>query len=162
MRLIVFFLLFFVGLTNQRCGNKLLHRTQEDELMTDWIKLSLINKEQVVYNSCEMGNLILTVEEINNRASLRMHGEQEDSYFQIQSSMQVGDTIQLQMQVTNTKIKQSFWFNWVDKTRGVGRWRTEYRTGHKLDLSFVNKKYLNSFKIVNQPCRECWGDECDD
>lgn len=143
-------------------GNKSIRPIENQVLFTDWIKITEHNGETVIYNSCDMGNLILSLSRNHQKNYLKLHGEQEDVDFEILRIIQENDTTHVQVIELNSGFKQSFKFNWIDKSKGLGRWRTQFMTGFKSDINFVNKANKNKFRIMNQPCRDCWGDACDE
>ena len=53
-------------------------------------------------------------------------------------------------------------FSWTDRKNGVGRWVSAFPSGHVLSQSFVTSEKQDNFEKIDQPCRECWGDECDE
>jgi hypothetical protein len=116
----------------------------------------------IVYNSCDAGNLELSIIQRKEKTELLLHGQQEDSNFDVLESTQVNDTISIKVIWLERAENQIFKFVWVSKENGLGRWITTFPNGYTSNKLFVSKDHLSNFEQVNQPCRECWGDECDE
>jgi hypothetical protein len=55
----------------------------------------------------------------------------------------------------------SFPKDWVRLT-DLGRFISTYSNGLTSDNLFVTKDKQITFEKFDQPCRECWGDKCDE
>jgi len=135
------------------------------DLMTipeNWVRLTENDGNLIVYNSCDAGNLLLSISNSDKKQELLLHGQQEDYDFTISNSRKLNDTVFIDAKWKGTDDKQSFKFIWTDKESGLGRWITAYSNGFTSDNIFVISEKQNNFERVDQPCRECWGDECDE
>lgn len=127
-----------------------------------WVRLTKKDGKLLVYNTCDAGNLLLTISKKNGRFGLLLHGQQEDADFEIVDATQADDTIFLQTKWKGANQAQSFKFFWTDRKNGLGRFVTTYPTGLVSDELFVIRNKQINFEKVDQPCRECWGEECDE
>lgn len=57
--------------------------------------------------------------------------------------------------------KQDFTFLWIDKENMIGKWTTSYSSGWTTDYNYTTLDNQLAFPNIDQPCSECWGDECD-
>jgi len=57
---------------------------------------------------------------------------------------------------------QELKFIWTDKTRGIAKLISSCKAGITTDEIFVIAERQKDFPTVNQACRECRGDECDE
>lgn len=131
-------------------------------LPKNWVKLTEKNKKFIVFNSCDSGNLLLNISKKGNNFEILLHGQQEDSSFKILETKQLKDTVFITTISIDSNKKQSFKFFWTKKQQGVGRWITKFPNGFISDFTFVTNEKQNNFETIDQPCRECWGDECDE
>jgi signal transduction histidine kinase len=128
----------------------------------DWVRLTEKEGKLIVFNSCDAGNLLLSISQKNNHFNLLLHGEQEDSDFEILESNQNNDTVILKTKDKETNENQNFKFIWVDREKGLGRWLITFPNGHTIDHFFVISDKQTKFDIITQPCEECWGEECEE
>ncbi len=52
---------------------------------------------------------------------------------------------------------EEFIFYWIDQKQGSALW-----SKFSAEDTYVMKSKENTFKHVQQPCVECWGEECDE
>lgn len=132
-------------------------------LPADWVQLTKTDSGLIVYNSCDMGNLLLTITNKQNKPGILLHGTQEDSEFDILEAYQsTKDTVIIKAQWYGSSKMQDFKFLWTDKAKQLGRWITTYENDFTSDNVFITAAKQNDFRKVDQPCRECHGDdECD-
>lgn len=158
-----YFALFILIFAISSCSQEKVKQSDLDSLPKEWIKLTEYKNELVIYESCDMGNLLLSIINKGNNYKLLLLGTQEDSEFDILDVNQKEDTILIYTKSIDTKDNQVFKFLWVNKEKGIGRFITTYsETGFKSDLSFVSKEKRKKFKRIEQPCEECWGEECNE
>jgi len=122
-------------------------------LPPDWIYLTKTDSGNVIFNSCDGGNSLVTITRVQDSLGLFFHGEQEDLAFKVlSSSIGNGDTVVIQTSGPGASPPQIFTFLWTDIEKGLGLWnqRTYVASNHKAD-----------YKDIYQPCSECWED-CDD
>jgi hypothetical protein len=128
----------------------------------EWVKLTDKDGKLVIYNSCDAGNMLLTISKKSDRFELLIHGQQEDYNFEILETTQLIDTIYIKAKWKDYDEEQEFKFYWKIKEQGLGRFNTTYSNGLKSDNLFVTREKQTNFEKFDQPCRECWGDECDE
>jgi hypothetical protein len=104
----------------------------------------------------------LTISNNRDHFELLLHGQQEDYDFDILETTQLNDTIFLKAKWKGSDEKQDFKFFWVNKEKGLGRFITTYSSSFTSDKLFVTINKQTNFEKFDQPCRECWGDECDE
>ena len=160
LRVLILVLLFLGFITS--CQKEKKDYFDLKKLPKHWVKLTKMGGELVVFNSCDNGNLLLTISKKTDKYKLLLHGQQEDSEFEIIESFRQNDTIIIKAKLEDSEEKQIFKFSWLDKNKGIGHWITTYSNDFTLDYIFVEENNQISFKKVEQPCRECWGEECDE
>ena len=128
----------------------------------EWVRLTDKDGKLVVYSSCDAGNLLLTISNKRDHFELLLHGQQEDYDFEILETTQLNDTIFLKAKWKGSDEKQDFKFFWANKEKGLGRFITTYSSGFTSDNLFVTGDKQTNFEKFEQPCRECWGEECDE
>lgn len=128
----------------------------------EWVRLTDKDGKLVIYNSCDSGNLLLTISKNSDQFELLLHGQQEDSDFEILETTQLNDTIFLKAKWKDSNEKQDFKFFWTNKEKGLGRFITTYSNGFTSENLFVTRDKQKNFEKFDQPCKECWGDECDE
>lgn len=140
------------------CTQNLEKQIDLNEFPKEWIRLTEKDGEMIIFNSCDAGNLHLSIDKDN----LLLHGQQEDSELTILKSTTLNDTAILQCKWNNSDEIQNFKFIWVKKEEGIGQWITTFSSGWTSDFYFILADKKDEIKIIDQPCRECWGDECDE
>jgi hypothetical protein len=151
----IFFLLFSCKETKEEAADFGL-------LQNKWVRLTEKNGKLVVYHSCDAGNLLLTIAKDKSHSSLLLRGQQEDYDFDIIETFHRNDTIFISTQSKKFEYKQDFTFYWTDKQKSLGRFTATLSNGFALDDLFVTINNQTNYEKVAQPCRECWGDECDE
>lgn len=144
------------------CNNTKTASFNLNNFPSDWIMLTEKDGNLIVYNTCDAGNLELSIIQKKEKTELLLHGQQEDSNFDVLESIEVNDTISFKVNRLEGEENQIFKFVWIEKEKGVGRWINTYSNGYTANYLFVSKDHLSNFDQVNQPCKECWGDECDE
>jgi hypothetical protein len=160
MKLLGLTISFLLLLTSCKDTNK--ESFDLNSFPNDWVRLTDKDGKLVVFNSCDGGNLLLTISKNSDHFELLLHGQQEDYGFEILETTQISETIFLKAKWKDSDEKQDFKFIWTDKEKGLGRFITTYSNGFTSDNLFVTSDKQNNFEKFDQPCRECWGDECDD
>jgi len=133
-----------------------------NSLPNEWVRLTEKNGKLVVFNSCDAGNLQLTITKNKDQYDLLLHGEQDNSEYEIIETFKLNDTIFINAKWKRSNEKQEFKFFWADKQKYLGRFVTTYSNGFTSDNIFVTTEMQKNFEKIDQPCRECWGDECDE
>lgn len=132
-------------------------------LPKDWVRLTSTDSGLVVFNSCDGGNLLVSVLKNNNSYKLLLHGTQEDDEFDIlESRIGANDTVFLKAKWVNLDEKQDFKFVWRDKEKKHAQWITTFSSGFTMDFIFVASDQQTNYPKIDQPCKECWGEECDE
>ncbi|AWH85233.1 hypothetical protein HYN59_08930 [Flavobacterium album] len=126
-------------------------------LPADWTKLSLMEDGQVVYNTCDGGNLRLTLYKEGGTWYLLAYGQQEDYLFEIKKATG-SKTIVFDCVWKDTTDKQQFTFTWADKAKGLAKWEAK---GWDWDFTFVSLWDEVSYLHIMQPCKECWDEGCE-
>lgn len=130
-------------------------------LPAEWVQLTKTDSGYIVFNSCEMGNTLLTISKKKDHPGLFLSGTQEDNNFDILESQQANDTVFIKTRWKDSKEIQDFKFVWVDKAKQIGRWITLFSNGYLNNNVYVTAAAQTHFPKVDQPCRECYGeDEC--
>ncbi len=157
-------LVILVGLITlvPSCSRRMEKQFNMESLPNDWIRLSEQGGELVIYNSCDAGNLLLTIQKEKTQHHILLHGQQEDQSFSIVEFYEYKDTVFFNTELSKQETAQVFKFVWLDKQHGIANWSTTFADGLQSDFTFVSKEYQNQFEQIDQPCRECWGDECDE
>ncbi len=129
-------------------------------LPSNWISLTETDSATIIYNTCDGGNLLLTIELADS--TILFHGQQEDVQFEfLKYGISRDSVIHFVMSESEGNYLT---FTWTDKKRGLGNWDLSYYyldDGTRKEL-FVSRKNERDFISVVQPCRECWDDEiCD-
>ena len=128
----------------------------------EWVQLTETDSGFIIYNSCDQGNLLMSITNEKNMIGLFMHGMQEDYFLQILGAVQSNDTIRIKAKWPDSGEEEVLKFVWIDKAKGVGEIISSSENGNSSEVILVTQDKQKYFPIVNQPCRECWGDECDE
>lgn len=132
-------------------------------LPTEWVRLTKTSEGLVVYNTCDAGNLLLTITHTGKKSEIFLHGQQEDQEFEILNAYQTkNDTIVVKTKWKGTRTAQDFKFIPAEKEKHLGRWITTYPSGMTSNNIFVTTEKQMHYPKIDQPCKECWGEECDD
>jgi hypothetical protein len=124
----------------------------------DWVRLTETDSSTIIFESCDGGNMIITVDPTDS--TLLFHGQQEDiTYVFIEAGLASDST--LHFIFGKDKKQDVFTFQWIDKERGIGLWelRPYYLDLESHQVQFVSKQKEGNFNLFEQPCRECWDDE---
>jgi hypothetical protein len=113
----------------------------------------------IVYNTCNAGNLLLTITNAKNKPGILLHGQQEDYEFDVLETYRSKDTVVVKARWKGSSELQDFKFIWTDKAKQLGRWITTYNEDFTSNEVFVTTEKQHHYRKVDQPCRECWGDE---
>ena len=157
----LFFAIVFIGFSAS-CSESKKIDFNIDSLPQEWTKLTEVGDNLVIYNSCEAQNFHLTFSRKNESTELQLQSYHDDFDFLVLKSIISKDTIYIKVKPKDSKEIQDFRFAWTDKQKGIGKWilKSSNRFGG-FEAIFVLEENKSNFKIVDQPCRECWGDLCD-
>lgn len=135
-------------------------------LPTEWVELTKTDSGMIIFNSCDGGNLLISLSKSKDTTGLLLHGTQEDYDFVVlRSGLMDNDTVLVNAKWRDGNVNQDFKFVWVDEAKHIGKWMTTYKESNYVnyvEYICVTADRQKDFKTVNQPCRECWGDECDE
>ena len=132
-------------------------------LPKDWVRLTSTDSGLVVFNSCDGGNLLVSILKNNNSYKLLLHGTQEDDEFDIlETTIGANDTVFFKAEWINSDEKQDFKFVWRDKEKKQAHWITTFSSGFTMNFIFVAGDQQTNYPKIDQPCKECWGEECDE
>ena len=129
-------------------------------LPNDWVSLTELNGELVIYESCDEGNRLLKI--INNDMIL-LHGTQEDYEFEIKNiEKSKNDTIKINSVWKSSTVEVNYKFYWKDKENELVVWKIEEKQNMGVNGLFISKNKSEKYKTIKQPCIECWSEEeCD-
>jgi hypothetical protein len=160
MKFLKLALVYFTFLTS--CNQTKKEAFNLNSFPNDWVRLTEKDGKLVVFNSCDAGNLMLTITKNKKHYDLLIHGEQDDAEYEIIETFKLNDTIFIKAKWKGSNEKQDFKFTWTDKQKKLGRFITIYSNSFISDNIFVTTDMQKNFDKLDQPCRECWGDECDE
>lgn len=126
-----------------------------------WVMLTETDSGLVIYNSCSAGNRLLSLIDNNGDNELLLHGLQEDFLFEVINTHELEEEILVETKWKNSDKNQFFKFKWVDAKNGLGIWETQFFNNQTTQIKFVTFDRQLDFPIIDQPCKECWDDECD-
>jgi len=130
-------------------------------LPSDWVKLTETDSGLVIYNICGAGNRLLTILQEDDKFGILLHGLQEDYSYEVLEAHQVNEIVEIKAKWKDSEQLQNFKFSWFDRENGIGVWETTYFSGRIDKYKFSTFERQFYFPIVDQPCSDCWGDECD-
>jgi len=118
-----------------------------------FVQLSFKGGDTVIFNPCDALNRTLFIS--------------QDSIFDNQGQEQVT------MKIANAEHNDTAWvlhtpladytLVYYNETSGIAKWKIKYKPiKYPVKILFVQKEKSNCFKVINQPCKECWGSDCDD
>lgn len=131
-------------------------------LPSEWVKLTETDSGLVIYNSCDQGNLMVSITHQNNMTGLFMHGMLEDYFLRVVGAVLVDDTIKIKAKWPDSGESEELKFVWIDKDKELSMLISQADNGQSSQVILVSQDEQSNFRIVNQPCRECWGDDCDE
>jgi hypothetical protein len=153
------FIILFIVLAS--CTNKDLGKDIAYNLKSfpcESIQLTETDSGKIIYNTCDAGNGLVRVSLTDSLNSLLLYGRQEDYSFDILTSfISANDTISLQLKWSDSNDSTVIKITWLNKAAGI--WEMFWNgTSHTI---YVDDEKSKDYVIYNQPCRECWEDECD-
>jgi hypothetical protein len=128
-----------------------------DSFPKEWVNLTMYENRYVIYESCDAGNRLWRFSKNNGRYELLMYGTQEDYIFEIDKTYKINDTIFVESRWKDSKEIKNFKIL-RDKNKYLMQTLGYFDTW---DL-FVEDQNTSAYEVYIQPCRECWGDECDE
>lgn len=122
----------------------------------NWTRLTASKSEYTVYNTCDGGNLKISVYKDDKGWHLLCHGQQEDYLYRITRTVNERNQILFDCVSEDGSSKQQFRFQWTDKHKGLAQWEG---LGWNWKQTFVSLSHEIDFRHEVQPCQECWDAE---
>ncbi|UKN03798.1 hypothetical protein K6119_09875 [Paracrocinitomix mangrovi] len=134
-----------------------------DEFPKNWIQLTKTDSSFIIYESCDMGNGMISITEVENNWTILLHGTQEEFKFKIiNSRISSSGEILINSESFETNEKLNCSISWNEKYSGVAAWKFNWENGHSTINDYVNSEFEKEFEKVEQPCTDCWSQEdCD-
>jgi len=159
----IFTLILLIISLNISCKRSNEQEFELNDFPKEWINLTNSSKGYIIYNDCEMGNLKISINNLNGKYQLLLHGTQEDDDFDILEVQQSNDTIKLNALRKGFNQTQIFSFIWIDKQKNIGKWVTTYSENENVVNYIVTEsRFQKNYESVEQPCVECWNQTCQD
>ncbi len=121
-----------------------------------WVMLTPTDSGQVIFNPCDAENPQLQFLEEDGYMYLHEILGQEAEGYTVEEAVQTS-TGEMRFSVTSTLsgAHQTIVFNYTNKDQLVGRWSG---ISHS-EYEFVAATNIKTFHAIDQPCKECWGEE---
>ncbi|NQY31299.1 MAG: hypothetical protein HRT69_17765 [Flavobacteriaceae bacterium] len=131
-----------------------------NDFQKDWFMLTERDSGYTIFNPCDAENRRQQI--VGD--TLIVHGGHEiDKYLITSIERNLKDIYLFSTVNILSNDDQPFYFSYVDYESGIGYWKTIYEpVDFDKDLLFISTKDSSNFKVINQPCVECWGEECDE
>lgn len=131
-----------------------------DNFQKDWYMLTERDSGYTIMNPCDAEN---RRQQIIGDTMIVYGGHELDKYLITSIKKNLRDKYLFSTINLLGNDIQSFYFSYVDYESGIGYWKTTKEPVNlKKDLLFISAKDTSNFKVTNQPCVECWGEECDE
>ncbi len=124
------------------------------ELPTDWVSLTEKKGKYIIYNSCDAGNAQLKLNK--DSSELLIWGTQEDITIKYNKVLKSGSNTINFLDSSGEEIK----FTWLDKEKEIASFTIHQL--NEISIVCVAAEKQDQYEVFNQPCVECWGEECDD
>lgn len=118
-----------------------------------FVQLSIIIKDTVIFNPCDAANRTLFIS--------------RDSVFDNQGQEQVALKILNAHYIDNSWLLKTsladYTLVYYNEATGIAKWSLKYKqVKYPVKILFIQKAKSDRFKIINQPCKECWDSDCDE
>lgn len=134
--------------------------TIDADLQQKWHKLTLTDSGYVIFNPCDRENETFR---ISNDTIFISYGHEVEYFFINYVKRNVKNVYQFAVRSYYSGKTIFFYFSYVDTDRGIAFWKNNDKpVNYETDDLYISDKNKNNFDIVNQPCKECWGDDCDE
>ncbi|MEM6736896.1 MAG: hypothetical protein AAF620_12605 [Bacteroidota bacterium] len=130
-------------------------------LPTDWIRLTETDSSYIIFESCDGGNKLLT---INPEDSIILaHGQQQDLPYKF-NEVGIAPSSTIYFKIEGNSNMAPFSLKWIDKDNKTAIWTTGHNPlSGPINEAFITNDREGEYTKVKQPCRECWEDEfCDE
>lgn len=139
------------------CSQRHVEKFDLAQIPQNWTHLTQTDSGLVIYNSCDAGNLLIS---LKDNSEILFHGQQEDYEFEIIEALKTkNDTIRIKTNWKGTSDVQTFNMKWVDKQKGLIQMVSADPNSIAIDFVFVDKQLEKAFPTFDQPCKECWPEE---
>jgi hypothetical protein len=153
----VILLIFSVTLKSQTVEEFL----ELKSIPSDWVRLTETDSGLIIFNTCDAGNRLLTIFRENGKYGILLHGLQEDYSYEVLAVNQMNEIIEIKAKWKDSEQLQNFKFSWFERENGIGIWETTYFSGRTDKYKFSTFDRQFQYPMVDQPCIECWGEECE-
>ncbi len=121
-------------------------------LPKEWTCLTKTKKGLIIYSTCDGGNRLISI--VGKKSyELLLHGQQEDYKFKIKNVFKNKDNlITIKTQDTDTGKAEVFYFKWIDKNKGLGKWTYSFAQ----NLIFVHAGKVKYYRKVHEDCTHFW------
>lgn len=159
VRFIILFLYLVFTISCQKTSKESKEHFDLDTLPQKWVALTKTDTGLIIYNSCDGGNRLISILKNKSNYGLLLHGQQEDYEYIIEKVFkQSKDTILIETKWKDSEEKEVFKFIWSNKEKGLGVWTYSFVQ----NPVFVTSDRQKDYPVFNQPCVECFGEDCDE
>ena len=93
------------------------------DLPDEWVSLTPTDSGNIVYNTCDSGNLLLRINRYNSPIKLLLYGQQEDYEFEVSNVEIINqDTLLIHTKWINSEELKLFKFAWLDEQKQLGNY----------------------------------------
>lgn len=144
---------FFTAIFLLLCAHDVFSQIDSSFWNKQFVQLSIKSKDTVIFNPCDAANRTLLIK--------------QDSVFDNQGQEQVSVKIlSAQHNDTSWVLRTSladYILLYYNEATGIAKWKIKYKAvKYPVKILFIQKEKSNLFKVINQPCKECWGSDCDE
>ena len=136
------------------------------DLESHWINLTKLGNKYVIYNPCDASNKEIKIDKA--KQELFIQWGVEDNTFKILDFNKIDvDNIILKIKygIFGEDRDTNIYIKYLDKGKKISQWNFTFISGtSEINYEFVMtaSSNANKYKIINQPCKECWPEvECD-
>ncbi len=131
------------------------------ELPQDWIALTETDSGMVIFNPCDHINEEIRLIETDSVTLLQhLEGHEATMGKIVHTYKTPEDTIMLDVDWIDWDKSAVYKFTWIDQSKGIAEWVAIYNN-REYYSTMVIKEHEMEYPTVEQPCIECWGDECE-
>lgn len=144
---------YFVSIPLLLCTAHVFSQIDSSFWNKHFVQLSIKNKDTAIFNPCDAVNRTLFI----SRDSVFDNQGQEQAVIKIVNTEHTDTSWVLHSSLADYTLL------YHNKTSGIARWKIKYKTvKYPVKILFVQKEKSDRFKIINQPCKECRGSDCDE
>lgn len=156
MKIILNILFVLIGSISFAQSYEYLSSNSLEDIPLESVQLTKKDSSLIIYNSCDGGNGLIRYYKEDSQQKILLYGRQEDYYLNIVSSNNINDTTILTAVWVNSNDTTKMKMYWLNKEEGI--WLFSWQ--NNVSSIYVDDAYSHEYKIVDQPCFECWEDEC--